>query len=47
MNSFIEIGLHVFPKSGTQTHRQTEPATLYIETVFLTNRSLVWSFRQL
>ena len=24
MTSFMEIGLHVFPKSGTQTHRRTD-----------------------
>jgi len=26
MQSFIEIGLHVFPKSVMQTHRQTDAA---------------------
>ena len=26
----MEIDLHVFPKSGTQTHRWTDTATLYI-----------------
>ena len=30
MKNIMEIGLHVFPKSGTQTHRQTDSATLYI-----------------
>jgi len=24
MKSFMEIGRHVFPKSGTQTHRRTD-----------------------
>jgi len=35
MRSFIEIGPHVFEKSGrqtdTHTHPQTDAATLYIE----------------
>jgi len=31
MKSFMEMGPHVFPKSGTQTHRQTDTATLYID----------------
>jgi len=29
MKSFMEIGPHVFPKSGTHIHRQTE-AVAYI-----------------
>jgi len=28
---FMGIGPHVFPKSGTQTHRQTDVAALYID----------------
>jgi len=31
MKSFMEVGPHVFPKSGTPTHRQTDGATLYID----------------
>jgi len=30
MKSFLEIDPRVFPKSGTQIHRQTDPAALYI-----------------
>jgi len=30
MKSFMEIGPHVFPKSGTQTHGRTDAAALYI-----------------
>jgi len=30
VKSFMEIGPHVFPKSGTQTLRRTDAATLYI-----------------
>ena len=33
MESFTEIGPHVFPKSGTQTHRRTDAATLYRNTL--------------
>jgi len=32
---FMEIGPHVFEKSGNQTDTQTDSATLYIDELFL------------
>jgi len=43
MKSFIEIGPHVFEKSGRQTHRQADTAALYRCVVTIDQKQLIGS----